>query len=80
MWTDEDRLLVLALAQLEEDTCEICGHPKSECRDSATAGTWQVLTEVCQPGRIAKAVAEDASSKASRGVVYKTQRTEGYGG
>lgn len=77
MWTDEDRLLVLGLLHVEEETCEICGHPKSECRDQKTAGTWQVLTEICQPGRVAQAVAED--NKGSRGVVYMTKRTEGHG-
>ncbi len=76
-WTDDDRLLVLALLQIEEDTCEICGHPKSECRDESTAGSWDVLTEVCQPGRMQRAMAEGVSGKNARGLIYMTKRTGG---
>jgi hypothetical protein len=72
-WTDEDRSLVLALLAEQRETCSTCGHQMSECRDPRTAGRWQVLTEVCQPGRVAQAVAED--NREARGLHVFTRRT-----
>jgi len=70
-WSDVDRGLLLALLAERAAVCSLCGHPMSECRDPKTAGTWQVLQEVCQPSRVAQAVAEEAG----RGVVLTTKRT-----
>lgn len=74
-WLDEDRGLVLALLEERAQTCPSCGHPVSQCRDPATAGTWQVVEEICQPSRIAQAVAENAAESKRRGVVFSTRRT-----
>lgn len=79
-WGDEDRALVLALLAERADTCPSCGHPVDVCRDPATAGHWQVLQEICQPGRVAQAVAEDVAKDGRRGVVISTRRTGGTGG
>jgi hypothetical protein len=76
-WTDYDRGLVLALLAEQKDTCPSCGHLMSVCRDPATAGTWHVREEICQPSRILQAVAEDvAKSKPKRrGVMLASRRT-----
>jgi hypothetical protein len=63
---------LLALIEEERQTCPMCGHPMSECRDPRTAGSWQVISEVCQPGRVAQAMAE---STTGRGVFISTMRT-----
>jgi hypothetical protein len=76
-WTDTDRGLVLALLAERADTCPSCGHPMSQCRDASTAGSWTVVQEVCQPGRIAQAVSEDLASSKRRGVMLATRRTGG---
>jgi hypothetical protein len=76
-WTDTDRGLVLALLAERRDTCPSCGHPMSQCRDRRTAGTWQVVQEVCQPTRVAQAVAEDVRDSKRRGVVLLTRQTPG---
>jgi hypothetical protein len=74
-WPVEDRAAVLALREEQAEVCEHCGHPRSQCRDPKTAGQWSVVTEVCQPSRVAQAVAEDNSK--TRGVVVLTRRTGG---
>jgi len=74
-WTDADRGLVLALLAERKETCTSCGHPMSVCRDPSTAGTWTVVQDVCQPSRIAQAVAEDVAKTKKRGVVFATRRT-----
>ena len=76
-WTEHDRALVLALLAEHNDTCASCGHPKALCRDPKTAGTWQVVREICQPSRVAQAVQDnDADSKRSqRGLQIVTRRT-----
>lgn len=72
-WSDEDRGAVLALREEQADVCEHCGHPKTVCRDPKTEGQWSVVTEICQPSRVAQAVAEDKDSK-TRGQVILTRR------
>ena len=74
-WTPDDRALVLALIEEEKQICSICGHPLSECRDPSTAGTWMAVTEICQPGRIAQATAEN--ERGTRGLSIYTRRTGG---
>jgi len=74
-WTDEDRGLALAWLDEQDDLCPTCGHPKTLCRDPATAGTWEVVQEICQPGRVAQAAAENAAEQRRRGVVISTRRT-----
>jgi hypothetical protein len=76
-WTDADRGLVLALLAERAETCPSCGHLTSVCRDESTAGTWQVLEEVCQPSRVAQAVAEGVAEGKRRGVVLLTRRVNG---
>lgn len=75
-WSDADRGLVLALLAERAETCPSCGHPMSVCRDPATAGTWQVVEEICQPTRVARAVAEDVAKTGRRGVIVATRRVE----
>lgn len=74
-WTDFDRGLLLALVAERSDTCSQCGHPMSQCRDKSTAGHWTVVEDVCQPSRVAQAVAQDIARTNRRGVVLKTRRT-----
>lgn len=74
-WSDEDRGLLLALLAEQRDTCTSCGHLMSVCRDPSTAGSWQVVEEICQPSRIAQATAETVADSKRRGVVLMTIRT-----
>ena len=74
-WDDTDRGLVLALMAEEAETCPQCGHPISECRDPATAGSWTVVEQVCEPSRIAQAASEQAFQAKQRGRVFLTRRT-----
>jgi hypothetical protein len=74
-YSDLDRGLLLALLAERRETCPSCGHQMSECRDPRTAGTWQVLDEICQPTRVSQAVAEDIQQSKRRGVVLMTRRT-----
>lgn len=74
-WSDLDRGLLLALLAEQRETCNQCGHPMSVCRDPTTRGTWQVLTDICQPTRVAQAVAEDLQKDRRRGVVLMTKRS-----
>jgi hypothetical protein len=78
-WTPTDRGLVLALLAERAETCPSCGHPMSVCRDPRTAGSWQVVQEVCQPSLVAQVVAEQIATAEvrKRGVILKTQRTRG---
>lgn len=71
-WSELDRGLVLALLAERAETCKMCGHPMSVCRDPKTAGTWLVTEEICQPSRVAQATAEQSKT---RGVVFHTHRT-----
>lgn len=75
-WSVDDRAAVLALREQEAETCTMCGHPMSECRDPKTEQTWSVVEEICQPSRIAQAVADNnaKAEKKVRGVVLKTVR------
>ena len=74
-WTDTDRGLALALLAERKGTCTSCGHPMSVCRDPATAGSWTVVQDVCQPTRVAQAAFEDVAKSKKRGVVVSTRRT-----
>jgi len=74
-WTDADRGLVLALLAEQRDTCPMCGHPMSQCRDEKTAGGWTVIEEVCQPSRVAQAVAHNVAESKKRGVALLTKRS-----
>lgn len=65
---------MLALLAERAEKCPQCGHPMSVCRDPRTAGTWRVIEEICQPSRVAQAVAENAAAAKRRGVVFKTAR------
>jgi hypothetical protein len=49
----------------------------SECRDPRTAGSWEVLEQICQPSRVTQAVAEGIreSKTKRRGVMLLTRRT-----
>lgn len=75
-WTTADRGWVLALLAEQADVCPDCGHPTTVCRDPATAGQWQVIEGVCQPSRVAQAIAENNAQEPSRrrGVVLSTRR------
>jgi len=79
VWTEQDRGLLLALLAEQRETCPVCQHQMSVCRDPKTAGTWQVIESVCQPGRVMAAHAENAaeSKKPRRGVVLGSRRTGG---
>jgi hypothetical protein len=79
VWTEEDRGLLLALLAEQNETCKICGHQMSVCRDPRTAGTWQVVPSICQPGRVMAAEAENAieSKRSMRGVVLGSKRSGG---
>ena len=76
-WTDLDRGLLLALLAEQRETCQLCGHQMSECRDPRTARTWQIKEEICQPSVILQATQDNmAESKTKRrGVVLMTKRT-----
>lgn len=74
-WSEDDRALVLALLEEQQETCSMCGHLVSECRDPRTGGHWQVVTEICEPGRVALAFAED--NREARGLHVYTRRTDG---
>ena len=76
-WTDQDRGLVLALLAEQRETCPMCGHQMSECRDPRTARTWQVREEICQPSVILQATRDNAAEakQKRRGVVLMTRRT-----
>jgi hypothetical protein len=74
-WTDTDRGLLLALLAERRETCSQCGHPMSQCRDKKTAGTWQVITDVCYPTQVAQARARDIAKEGRNGVVLSTRRT-----
>ena len=74
-WTEVDRGLVLALLAERNDTCNLCGHPMSVCRDKSTAGRWTVVEDVCQPTRVAQAKAEDAAKARKRGISFATRLT-----
>jgi len=65
---------VLALLAERAETCSMCGHPMSVCRDPRTAGTWTVLRDTCYPSQVAQAVMEDGRR---RGEVIMTRRTGG---
>lgn len=65
---------MLALLEERAEICPGCGNRMSECRDPKTARTWEVITEICQPSRVAQAVAED--SQGIRGLHIYTRRTE----
>jgi hypothetical protein len=76
-WTVADRGLLLALLEERAETCPQCGHLMSECRDPATAGHWEVVTEVCEPSRVAQVMQEEIADQKRRGVVVKTRRHRG---
>jgi len=42
------------------------------CRDPSTAQTWTVHEEICQPGRVMQAVAEDRTN--ARGLFIYAKR------
>jgi hypothetical protein len=67
---------VLALLAEERETCPGCGNPMDECRDRATAGTWQVDVETCQACLVAEAMSDNLneSGKRPRGVHIYTRR------
>jgi hypothetical protein len=73
-WDETDRGLLLALLAEQAETCSMCGHQTSQCRDPKTAGSWQVVQEVCQPSRVAQAVAENLAETKTRGVQLSTRR------
>lgn len=70
-----DRGLLLALLAEKAETCHLCGHPIAQCRDRATAGSWTVVEDICQPTRVAQAAAENAAKRKRRGVVFLTKHT-----
>ena len=74
-WSAQDRGLALALLAEQRDTCPACGHLKSVCRDPATAQTWTVVQDVCQPSVVAQVVAEQVAESKKRGVQISTRRT-----
>lgn len=76
-WTDTDRALVRALVEYEADTCSSCGHQMSECHDPKTARTWEVITHVCEPTRVAQVEAERVHESKKRGVMISTRRHVG---
>ena len=71
-WSELDRGLVLALLAERAETCPMCGHLMSECRDPKTAGSWTVTEVICEASRVAQATAENSKS---RGAVFNTHRT-----
>lgn len=73
-FTDLDRGLVLALLAEQRETCQSCGHPMALCRDPRTAGTWQVLEDVCQPSRVSQAAADNVRESKRRGVMIMTRQ------
>lgn len=70
-WTELDRDLLLALRAEQAETCSMCGHPLSVCRDPNRR--WTVKEDICQPSRVAQAMAENAREAGKRGVVLLTQ-------
>lgn len=72
-WTDNDRALVRALLDYRANTCPLCGRQSEVCQDPSTAQTWQVISHICEPSRIAQAKAETAG----RGELFATRRTPG---
>lgn len=74
-FTEFDRALVAAYLAEQADICPSCGHPRSVCRDQATAGSWTVVEETCQPSRVAQAIAENNAGGKRRGLVLSTRRT-----
>lgn len=74
-WSDLDRGLVLALLAEQREVCPLCHHPMSVCRDPRTAGSWEVMEEICQPSRVSQAAAEAVRESKRRGVVVMTRRT-----
>jgi hypothetical protein len=62
------------LLQERAEICSMCGHPMSVCRDPRSAGTWEVLEEICQPSRVAQAASENAQERKARGLVVMTRR------
>jgi len=71
-WSELDRGLLLALLAERAETCSMCGHLMSECRDKKTAGSWLVIEDICQPSRVAQATVENSKT---RGAVFSTRRT-----
>ena len=65
----------MALIAEEEETCPLCGHPISVCRDRKTAGTWTVVQETCFPSQVAEVQQENNSKAHVRGAVISTRRT-----
>lgn len=63
----------------ERETCRSCGHPMSECRDPATAGTWRVHEEICQASVVSQATADNYAedSRPRRGLQLYTSRSGG---
>jgi len=65
---------VQALFAERKATCPGCGYPTDVCRDPSTAGTWQVHTQICEPGRVMQAATEDTKT---RGLYVWATRTGG---
>ena len=61
----------------QADTCPMCGHLISECRDPRTAGQWQVVEQTCEPSRVTDATRHNLteSGVTKRGLVLLTRRT-----
>lgn len=75
LWTDEDRLLILALEAEEAERCNECRHQLDVSTDPKTQRTWRVERVTCEACRVLEAeVGNDAEGK-RRGVKYSVVRT-----
>lgn len=53
----------------------MCGHPMRLCRDRKTAGTWQVVVDICEASRVAQVQQENNAKNNVRGAVISTRRS-----
>lgn len=74
LWTDEDRLLLLALEAEEAEQCGECRQPLEVSTDPKTQRTWRVERVTCEACRILEAeVGNDAEGR-RRGTKYAVVR------
>lgn len=73
LWTDEDRLLLLALAAEEAEQCD-CGHPLEVSTDPTTQRTWRVDSITCEACRVLEATVGNDAEARKRGVKYSVVR------
>lgn len=77
MWTDEDRDLLLALAEEERAECDGCRRPMAETTDPDNRGRYEVHRTTCEACLVLEAETENdyEGGRRPRGIRYAVVKT-----